>query len=81
MPATAQYERSVREGELATVRGIALSEEDHARAWVIERLMCDFAFSGEEAVQRFGACGRRIVAEARALLRERGSATGMRENE
>ncbi|WP_367715705.1 oxygen-independent coproporphyrinogen III oxidase [Nitratireductor sp. GISD-1A_MAKvit] len=80
MPATAQYERSVRQGELATVRGIALSEEDHARAWVIERLMCDFAFSGDEAIQRFGACGQRIVEEARALLQERGNATGLREH-
>lgn len=76
-PASAQYERTVESGDLATVRGFALSVEDHARAWVIERLMCDFAFSGDEAVRRFGECGRRIVAEARARLQEPGSAAGL----
>ncbi|MEQ9245260.1 MAG: coproporphyrinogen III oxidase, partial [Nitratireductor sp.] len=76
-PASAQYERIVASGGLATARGIELSAEDHARAWVIERLMCDFAFSGDEAVRRFGECGRRIVAEARARLQEPGSAAGL----
>ncbi|MBN7755697.1 oxygen-independent coproporphyrinogen III oxidase [Nitratireductor aquimarinus] len=71
-PATANYERIVSEGGLATARGIALSEEDQARAWVIERLMCDFAFSGEEAIRLFGECGRRIVSEARQADEEAG---------
>ncbi|EKF17586.1 oxygen-independent coproporphyrinogen III oxidase [Nitratireductor pacificus] len=65
-PATAGYERIVRDGGLATARGIALTDEDRARAWVIERLMCDFAFSGQEAIRLFGEDGARIVAEARA---------------
>lgn len=45
MPATGEYLRRVGEGDLAAVRGYALTEEDRARAWVIERVMCDFGFS------------------------------------
>ena len=66
-PATSVYQRTVDEGGLATVRGIELSAEDHARAWIIERLMCDFAFDGEEAAVRFGPVARPLIAEA-ALL-------------
>jgi oxygen-independent coproporphyrinogen-3 oxidase len=62
--ATGLYERLVSEGKLATVRGVALTEEDRARAWVIERLMCDFAFSRLELGNLFGDIGRRIAGEA-----------------
>jgi oxygen-independent coproporphyrinogen-3 oxidase len=36
-----EWTRSIERGELATVRGIALSREDRLRADIIERLMCD----------------------------------------
>ncbi|MEX0955158.1 MAG: oxygen-independent coproporphyrinogen III oxidase [Rhizobiaceae bacterium] len=62
--ATGLYERLVSRGRLATARGIALTEEDRARAWVIERLMCDFAFSRSELGAQFGDIGRKIVGEA-----------------
>lgn len=62
--ATADYQRLVGEGALATTRGIALSDEDRLRSWVIERLMCDFAFSSQEAFDRFGEAARAIVIEA-----------------
>ncbi|MBK8085751.1 MAG: oxygen-independent coproporphyrinogen III oxidase [Devosia sp.] len=52
--ATGEYIRQVRENGLATARGIALSDEDRLRAWVIERLMCDFAVSTGELQARFG---------------------------
>ncbi|WP_439618948.1 oxygen-independent coproporphyrinogen III oxidase [Shinella sp.] len=45
MPATGEYLRRVEEGGLAAVRGYALTEEDRARAFVIERVMCDFGFA------------------------------------
>ena len=48
-------------------RGIALSADDIARAWVIERLMCDFEFSPEEAVRRFGRAAHPIIAQATQL--------------
>jgi oxygen-independent coproporphyrinogen-3 oxidase len=68
MPATAEYGRMVVEGGLATVRGIALSEDDRVRGWIIERLMCEFAFSATELVERFGAAGQALVAKANATV-------------
>ncbi len=68
--ATGQYERLIRQGRLATARGVELNEDDHARAWVIERLMCDFGFSAREAIKRFDAVGWQIVDEALACTRE-----------
>ena len=62
--ATGLYEKLVSDGKLATARGIALTDEDRARAWVIERLMCDFAFSRSELGALFGDIGRRIAGEA-----------------
>ena len=62
--ATGQYERMVGDGSLATVRGIELGDEDRARAWIIERLMCDFAFSCAEALNRFGEAAAAAIVEA-----------------
>jgi oxygen-independent coproporphyrinogen-3 oxidase len=52
---------------LATARGIELSVDDQARAWVIERLMCSFVFSAAELVERFGAAGQTLLCEASSL--------------
>ena len=64
---TADYQRMVAETGFATVRGIALTYEDSIRGWVIERLMCDFAFSGRELAETFGEAAEGIIAEARHL--------------
>ena len=40
-PAVGNYMRAIAAGNLATVRGIALSAEDRVRGHIIERLMCD----------------------------------------
>ena len=40
-PDTAGYARAVAAGRFATVKGIALSDDDRLRASIIERLMCD----------------------------------------
>ena len=40
-PAVGNYMRAIATGNLATVRGIALSTEDRVRGHIIERLMCD----------------------------------------
>lgn len=37
------YDRAIDAGRLATVRGLALTDDDRFRAHLIERLMCDFA--------------------------------------
>ncbi|TIX83022.1 MAG: coproporphyrinogen III oxidase, partial [Mesorhizobium sp.] len=61
MPATAEYGRMVADGALAAIRGIAFSEDDRVRGWIIERLMCDFAFSAIDLVERFGQRGQRLL--------------------
>ena len=65
--ATGGYERAALDGRLATSRGIALSDEDRMRGWVIERLMCEFAFSRRELTDRFGAAGGAVIAEAERI--------------
>ena len=67
-PSTHDYQRRVdAEGGLATVRGIELSQDDAMRGWLIERLMCDFAFSCDELKSRFGAAADTLLKEADAL--------------
>mgnify|MGYP001260864538 CR=1 FL=1 len=66
--ATGEYERLVGESGLAAARGFAFSDEDLARGWVIERLMCDFAFSPAELARLFPAHAPGILADARRLV-------------
>lgn len=68
IPATGEYQRMVTEGGLAAVRGIALSADDRCRAFVIERLMCDFAFSFADLRARFGPEAEGPVAEAQRFV-------------
>ncbi|RDV05162.1 oxygen-independent coproporphyrinogen III oxidase [Undibacter mobilis] len=49
-PDTAGYARSIKRGTFATVKGLALSDDDILRASIIERLMCDLALD----LDRFG---------------------------
>ncbi|WP_419695620.1 oxygen-independent coproporphyrinogen III oxidase [Mesorhizobium muleiense] len=64
---TGEYERMVAESGLAAVRGYALSDDDRIRAWVIERLMCDFSFSQTEMQEQFGDRAGPIIHQARLL--------------
>ena len=52
---TGAWSRAVLAGRLPVAKGLALSADDRLRAWVIERLMCDFAVDTREAARRFGA--------------------------
>ena len=65
--ATGEYEKAVNSGQLATARGIEFSVDDLARGWIIERLMCHFAFSAIELVERFGDVGQKLLAAASRL--------------
>ncbi len=65
--AIAQYERAVADGGLAVARGIRLSEDDQARAFVIEKLMCDLGFSGREVCDRFGVAGSAVLRLAEGI--------------
>lgn len=40
--AIGRYANAISSGELATSKGYRLTREDRVRAWIIERLMCDF---------------------------------------
>jgi oxygen-independent coproporphyrinogen-3 oxidase len=71
---TSDYQRMVGETGMATARGIAFTEEDRVRGWVIERLMCDFAFSGREVTERFGPAADIVIAQARDLAGTKGEA-------
>ncbi len=48
------YGRAIEAGRLATTRGLAFSEEDRVRAYVIETLMCNLAVDLERAVAGAG---------------------------
>ena len=65
--ATGIYQRRIAEGLLATERGIAFSEEDAIRGWVIERLMCDFGFCARDMIERFGPAAGTVLADANQL--------------
>jgi oxygen-independent coproporphyrinogen-3 oxidase len=67
MPATGEYERMADGEGLCVVRGIALSKDDRVRAFVIERIMCDFEVDLAELAQRFGADSAAAICEARAF--------------
>lgn len=65
--ATADYQRTVQAQGLAVSRGIALTEEDCARAYVIERIMCDFSFSLCELRAAYPWIAEGLVQEAKAF--------------
>ena len=48
------WARSIEQGELATVRGLALTREDRLRADIIERLMCDLSADIPAILHRHG---------------------------
>jgi oxygen-independent coproporphyrinogen-3 oxidase len=54
-PDASGYARAIARGALATVRGIATTEEDRTRGAIIERLMCDLEV---DLAAVAGDCGR-----------------------
>jgi oxygen-independent coproporphyrinogen III oxidase len=62
------YIRRINENGLATARGVSLGADDRMRAFVIERLMCDFTFSSEALERKFGAAGRHLTSEASEIV-------------
>jgi len=68
--ATGEYCRHVESTGLAVARGIAFSDEDRVRGWVIERLMCDFAVDLPELRERFGACAAPLIDEMQLTRNE-----------
>lgn len=64
MVATREYQRMVGEGGLAAVKGIELSQDDHLRSHVIERLMCDFSIDLSDMQHRFGKVSHSVRDQA-----------------
>jgi oxygen-independent coproporphyrinogen-3 oxidase len=64
---TADYQRRIEAGRLATAKGIALGGEDRLRRDVIERLMCDLSFSKRRIREKFGEAAEPVVAIAEGL--------------
>ncbi|MGB0697492.1 MAG: oxygen-independent coproporphyrinogen III oxidase [Rhodospirillaceae bacterium] len=62
------YKATVRRGELATKRGIAIDDEDRLRAAVIERLMCDLSVDLDAIAERFERDPDEAFAEDRRAL-------------
>lgn len=57
------YKRIVREGKLAVMRGVVVSDEDKLRRAVIERLMCDLSVDLKAVAKRFGEQAARFLPE------------------
>jgi oxygen-independent coproporphyrinogen-3 oxidase len=66
--AVGDYERRIRSWGLATAKGVAFTDEDRMRGYVIELLMCDLVFSAGEVRRRFGAAADAVLEEAKALM-------------
>jgi oxygen-independent coproporphyrinogen-3 oxidase len=65
--ATGRYSSQIKGGMLAHDRGFAFNNDDKLRGWIIERLMCDFAFRRDDLVNTFGAAALGLWHEACAL--------------
>jgi oxygen-independent coproporphyrinogen-3 oxidase len=62
-----EYRRLILNGELATARGRALTEDDRLRRAIIERLMCDLAVDVEAIAAAHGAGATDFSAAFEAL--------------
>lgn len=67
MPATGEYQRMADGDGPCVVRGIALSQEDRVRAFIIERIMCDFKVDLAEVKRRFGTGSASAISEAKSF--------------
>ena len=66
---TPEWRAAIREGRLATVRGVAVSPDDDFRAEIIARLMCDLAVDLDDVACRNGFAAEAVVPDL-ARLRE-----------
>lgn len=64
--AIARYERLIQMQGSAATKGVAFSDEDRLRGYVIEKLMCDFSFSTKD----LGGAPRADVSALTALARQ-----------
>jgi oxygen-independent coproporphyrinogen-3 oxidase len=56
-----RYAERISRGELATVKGYALTADDRLRADLIERVMCDFRVDVAQVCRRHGAAPEKLL--------------------
>lgn len=66
--ATARYQEMVNKGQLPASRGYALNADDIVRAFIIERLMCDFSIDFAALPDVAGVVDGDYLAEAENLV-------------
>jgi oxygen-independent coproporphyrinogen-3 oxidase len=66
-PANHDYARRVAAGGLATVRGIALTDDDRMRGYAIERLMCEHRLIRDELLEKFPDLADELLSEIEYL--------------
>lgn len=62
------YHERVAKRRLGTARGLVLSDDDRMRSHIIERLMCDLAFSKADLAARFGAAAAPLIEDAHLVI-------------
>ena len=68
--ATGLYTAAVTAGQSPVARGLLLSDLDKRNGWIIERLMCDFAFTRQALLQSFGKGGEQAWKQAETIATE-----------
>lgn len=68
--ATGQYMAKVQAGDIPFSRGLALTADDKIRGWVIERLMCDYAFCFTELAEQFGPRSQGVIELAERIAHD-----------
>ena len=57
------YMQAIKAGDLATARGVGLSDDDRLRSHIIERLMCDFHVDLEAICDQYGVPVRQLAGD------------------
>jgi oxygen-independent coproporphyrinogen-3 oxidase len=61
------YRRALNDGRLPVARGVQLTNEDHLRRGIIERLMCDLTVDLDQAAKPFGRSAKDFTVALAAL--------------
>ena len=67
-PDTGSYSRAIMAGGLATIKGLALSVDDHMRGRIIEELMCNLSCNIDQVADDFGHRCASFEQEIKTLL-------------
>ena len=68
--ATGRYIAAIGQERPVGAKGLLLSEDDMVRAWIIEKLMCNFRFARLELFDQFGDIAQPYWHEANIIAAE-----------